>query len=75
MSLEGQKYIRREDLDKIRELAKMLNEEYSPKRRMDIQQTFVKEMTVKYNHETATLLLTRAWKLADRIRAREESYV
>ena len=75
MSKAGQKYIKPEDVDKIRTLAKTLNEEYSPRKRMDIQQEFVREMGMKYDHESATMMLTKVWKLANRMRAKEEAYV
>ena len=74
MSKIGQKYIKPEDVEKIRELAKTLNEEYSPRRRRDIQQQFVREMGAKYGHETATIFLTRAWKIANRMQEQKEVY-
>lgn len=72
MSQLGQKYIKREDVHKIHDLAVKLNETYSPRVRMDMQQAFVREMGAKYGHESATMLLTRVWKLANRMR--EEDY-
>lgn len=73
MSYTGQKYVKnKEDIEQIRELAKKLNDEWSPKRRMDLQQDFVRKMGAKYGQENATLMLTKAWKLADKLRTREQ---
>ena len=73
MSYTGQKYLKNpEDREKIRELAKALNNEWSPRKRMELQQNFVHEMTEKYGAENATRFLTKAWTLADKLRTREE---
>ena len=72
MSSKGQKYLKdSEDLKRIRELAKKLNEEWSPRRRMELQQNFVREMGAKYGQENAALMLTKVWKLADILRVQE----
>ena len=73
MSLKGQKYIKNdEDIARIRELAKSLNEEWSPRRRMELQQSFVRDMGAKYGKENATLLLTKAWRLAHQMELKEQ---
>lgn len=66
-----------EDVEKIKELAKKLNNEWRASKRMDIQQEFVREMSQKYDHEYATMMLTKAWWVAEEMQKREmqEDYV
>lgn len=71
MTMTGQKQIKREDLGKLRDLAEKLNDTYSPRTRMDLQQKFVRDMSVKYGHESATRLLSRVWRLADKLKREE----
>lgn len=73
MSQLGQKYIKRDDRHKIRDLAVKLNDTYSPKVRMDLQQAFVREMGAKYGQESAALMLTNVWRLAKRLK--KDDYV
>ena len=76
MENNNRKKVRREDLLKMRDLAENLNNVRSKKVRMDMQQDFVRDMAQIYGHENATHMLTRVWKLADRLReGEEEAYV
>ena len=74
MSVTGRKQIRKEDVGKIREFAEKLNAERSPKKRMDMQQEVVREMGEKYGHETATMILTKVWVVANKLKWEKELY-
>ena len=66
-----------DDIDRIRDLAQKLNSEWRASKRMDMQQEFVREMSQKHDHEFATIMLTRVWRVADEMQRREkqEDYV
>ena len=74
MTVIRHKPIKPADVEKLRALAERLNDTWSPRVRMEIQQNFVREMTLRYGHEYATVMLTRAWRLAGRMQKGEQKY-
>ena len=61
----------RSDMEEMRKLAAALNGVPDPRRRMQMQQDFVRRMKPRIGAENAARLLTQVWALAKRMKQAE----